>query len=212
MVQLHLDKMTAITFIRRRGGTRSLSLCKESHLLWPQAIRRNITILPSQWLSTTKNTDADFLSRHRLQRWDFKLISSEFRRICHRLQVWPTLDAFASKGSHQIPKYMTWEQDSRATAINALNYYWDLVTWLFPPVPLIPLALEGVLEQQIVAILICPGWTGAMWWPQLVKLRKEMAPIRLPVAADCLKFPKGSTEEIPNLDPLYAFLISGKDV
>ena len=70
---------------------------------------------------------------------------------------------------------MTWEQDSRATAINTLDYYGNLETWLFPPVPLIPLALEGVLDQQIEAILIFPGWTGAMWWPQLVKLRTEMA-------------------------------------
>ena len=61
--------------------------------------------------------------------------------------------------------------------INALDYYWDPVTRLFPLVPFIPLALEGVLEQQIKVILICPGWTGAMWWPQLVKLRTEMAPI-----------------------------------
>ena len=95
MVQLHLDNITAIAFIRRIGGICSLSLCKESHLLWHQAIRRNITILPPQWLSTLENTEADFLSRHRLQRWDFKLISSEFQRICHKLQVWPTLDTFA---------------------------------------------------------------------------------------------------------------------
>ena len=102
---------------------------------------------------------------------------------------------------------MTWEQDFRATAINALDYYWDPETWLFPPVLLIPLALEGVLEQQIEVI---PEWKGVIWWPKLVKLRTEIAPICLPVAADCLKFPKGSTEELSNLDPLYAFHISGK--
>ena len=123
------------------------------------------------------NTEADFLSRHRLQRWDFKLISSEFWRICHRLQVWPTLDAFASKGSHQIPRYMTWEKDPRAVAINALDYYWDPVTWLFPLVPLIPLALEEILELKIMVILICPGWTRAMWWPHLAALRTKTAPI-----------------------------------
>ena len=33
IVQLHLDNMTAITFIRKKGGTRSLSLCMESHPL-----------------------------------------------------------------------------------------------------------------------------------------------------------------------------------
>ena len=102
---------------------------------------------------------------------------------------------------------MTWEQDPRAVAINALIHDWDLVTLLFPPVSLIPLV--QVLEQQIVAILICPGWTGALWWPQLVKLR-VMAPICLPPAEECIKFPKGSREELPNLDPLYAFHISGK--
>ena len=97
---------------------------------------------------------------------------------------------------------MTWEENSRATAINALDYYWDPVTWLFLPVPLIPLALEGVLEQKIEAILICPGWTGATWWTHLVKLWTELTPICLLAAADCLKFHKGSKEELPKLDPL----------
>jgi hypothetical protein len=212
VVQLHLDNMTAIAFIRKLGGTRSPTLCKESLKLWRQAIEREITILTPMWISTLENTQADFLSRHSLSRWDFKLAPSEFRRVCHRLQVWPTLDAFASKRCHQIPRYMTWEEDTRATATNALDYYWDPITWLFPPVPLIPLALERVLEQQIEAILICPGWTGAKWWPQLVDLRSKWAPIRLPAAADCLRLPKGRTEELPNLDPLYAFHISGKVV
>ena len=84
------------------------------------------------------------------------------------------------------------------------------VTWLFPLVPLFPLALERVLEQQIEAILICLGWKGAMWWPQLVELRIEMVSICLPAAEDCLRLLKGSTEELPNLDPLYAFHISRK--
>ena len=51
-----------------------------------------------------------------------------------------------------------------------------------------------------------------MWWPQLVELTTDLAPIQLPAAADCLKFPKGSTEDVPNLDPIYTFHISGKVV
>ena len=107
---------------------------------------KHLYAMLSKYIASEDNTEADFLSRHRLQRWDFMLISSMFRRICHKLQVWPTLDAFASRGTHQIPRYMTWDQDPQAVAINALDYYCDPVTWLFPPVPLIPLALEGVLE------------------------------------------------------------------
>ena len=51
-----------------------------------------------------------------------------------------------------------------------------------------------------------------MWGPQLVKLRTGMAPIQLPAAVDCLKFPKGSMEELPNLDLLYTYYISRKVV
>ena len=84
---------------------------------------------------------------------------------------------------------MTWD-----LAENALDYKVDPFTWLFPPVPLILLALEGVQQQQIMAILICLEWTRAMWWLQVVKLRIEKAPICLPEAAKCLRFPRGSTE------------------
>ena len=126
-MQLHLDNRTAIAFIRKLGGTRSQVLCKESLLLWRQAIRRNITILPPQWISTEENTEADFLSRHKLLRWDFKLAPVEFRRICRRLQVRPSLDAFASRGSHQFPR-LSWEEDHGAVAIYTLDYYWGPVT------------------------------------------------------------------------------------
>ena len=73
--------------------------------------------------------------------------------------------------------------------------------------------MERVYEQQIEAILICPEWKGAMWLPQLVKLRTKLAPIRLPAAAECLRLLRGRTEELsgglelPNLDPLYVFHI-----
>ena len=87
MGQLYPDNIMVITIIRRIGDTCSLSLCKVRHLLWYQAIRRNLTILLPQWLSTLENTEVDFLSRHRLQRWDFKLVSSEFQRVCCRYQV-----------------------------------------------------------------------------------------------------------------------------
>ena len=108
------------------GRAHSQSSCKESHLL--SAIRRNLTLLLTQWISTQEKIEADFLSRHRLQRWDFKLISSEFWKVCCRFKVWPTLDAFASRGTHQISSYMICDQDLHAVAINALDFYWDPVT------------------------------------------------------------------------------------
>ena len=37
--------------------------------------------------------------------------------------------------------------------------------------------------------------------------KTKLAPIREPLAAYCLKFPKGCKEELSNIDPLYTFHI-----
>ena len=96
LVRFHLDNIMAIAYIRKLWGTSSSILSAESWKLWLYTIQRNIMILPPHWLSSEDNVEADFLSRHNMQRWDFKLVSSEFRRVCQRLQVWPTLGAFAT--------------------------------------------------------------------------------------------------------------------
>ena len=68
---------------------------------------------------------------------------------------------------------MTWEEDSRVSAINALVYYWDPVTWPFPPVPLFPLALGEGFEQTDRGDSDLSGVEGSYVWPQSVKLRDE---------------------------------------
>ena len=50
---------------------------------------------------------------------------------------------------------MTYDRDCRAVAINALDYYWDPVTWLFPSMPFIS------PKQEIKVILICLERKGA---------------------------------------------------
>ena len=52
------------------------------------------------------------------------------------------------QGTHQILRYMTWDQEPKAVAINALDFYRDPVTWLFLPVPLIPLLVLGSVVHE----------------------------------------------------------------
>merc|ERR1712239_63727 len=49
------------------------------------------------------------------------------------------LEDLPQTSSLGVIRYMTWEQDPRVAATNTLINDWDPVTWLFPPVPLIPL-------------------------------------------------------------------------
>ena len=50
----------------------------------------------------------------------------------------------------------------------------DLVTWLFPQPPFFIWYLRR-FNKQIEVILICPGWTGARWLPQLATLRTKLS-------------------------------------
>ena len=117
--------------------------------------------------------EADVLSRHSLLKWDFRLLSKMCLEVCHKLSTYPTLDAFASRWCHLLPRYMTWEQDDKAVVMNALTQQWDRVNWMFSLVPLIATVLQIVPTQQIEAILICLGWTGVMWWPWLSNMRVQ---------------------------------------
>ena len=208
-VRPHIDNTTACAYIRKIGGTRSVSLCQESLKLWREVVRRDVNVLSPFWLSSADNLEADFLSRQALAAWDFQLRRRDVRRMCCQFQVKPTLDAFATSKTNQFPRYMTWEQDESAVGQNCLDYYWDPVTWLFPPVPLIPAVLREVEEQQIEAILICPGWKRALWWPHLSKMLVQ--PIRrLPAARKCLSYPESTTPVDFNMDPLVAAHISGR--
>ena len=80
-VRLHIDNRTAAAYIRCQGGTRSNVLSQEALLLWEQAVSRDVTLLPPQWIPTGENTAADFLSRHNMAQWMSMLDRKVFRSI-----------------------------------------------------------------------------------------------------------------------------------
>ena len=209
-VQLYIDNTSACAYIRKLGGTRSTLLMQESMELWRECLARNITILPPRWLASEENFQADFLSRHSLVSWNFQLSAQLFSRVCRQFRLKPTLDAFATRETAQIPRYMTWERDAVSVGQDALIQTWDDVTWLFPPFPLLPVVLREVEEQQIEAILICPRWEAAMWWQQLRKLLQQPF-CRLPASRECLSYPGDPSKEIPfKVDLLIAVFINSK--
>ena len=65
-VRPHIDNMTACAYIRKIGGTRSVSLCQESLKLWREIVSRDVHVLSLFWLSSLDNLEADFLSRQAL--------------------------------------------------------------------------------------------------------------------------------------------------
>ena len=209
-VRLHLDSTTACSYIRRQGGTRSLSLSREACLLWTQAVSNNITLLTPHWLSSKDNAEADFLTRNKLSQWEFRLGQGLFHMILETFHISPTLDAFASMATAQLPRYMTWYPDREAVARDALLHRWDPVTYLFPPVPLMLKVLQRVRDQKIRAVLVCPHWPTSMWWPLVLDMMVEPL-LPLPYYQQALETVDGGQVQ-PYMEPLVAIHLSGSNM
>ena len=207
-VRLHIDSKVACAYIRKQGGTRSDLLSEEASKLWEEMEARQVTLLTPHWISTSNNTGADFLSRHKLDTWEIKLAEDLFTMVLTHFQVTPTLDAFASRLTRQLDRYMSWEEDKEAVSRDALLSPWDEVTWLFPPVPLIPKVVQKVKKEGITAILICPFWPTSLWW-LLVQELMVAPPLPLPPYKLSTRNMTGGPVKV-YLDPLQALLISGR--
>ena len=201
LVRLHIDNKTAVAYIKKQGGTRSSRLCHEACQLWRSASLRNITLLTPHWISTKENSKADFLSRHDVLQWEFRLSGETFRSVIDHFKLDPTMDVYASKRTHQLDRYMSWHQDPQAVAQDALIHPWDQVSYVFPPVPLITKTLQKIMKEELEVVMIVPHWPTAIWW----SLIQEM------LTAPLLVLPNYKTvlimesnQELPYLHPLVA--------
>ena len=104
---------------------------------------------------------------------------------------------------------MSWERDLQAVAQDAMIQSWDPVSYLFPPVPLLPKVIRMIKDQRIRAILVCPQWPSALWWGLVTEMMVE-PPMLLPHYRSILRTLDNSPVS-PYLDPLVALHLSGKN-
>jgi hypothetical protein len=88
------------------------------------------------------------------------------------MELQPTLDVFASREAHVLPRYTTLDQfDGGAVAINGLSASWqDEIVWLHPPLNLILKALTKTAEVGARGVIIVPSWKGQQWSSLLTRL------------------------------------------
>lgn len=205
-VQLSLDSMTAVSFINRMGGTRSLPLCLAAIELWDMVLSRGCWVT-AVWLSRDENQLSDMLSKSKVAAWEFCVHQKILDNLWSRWFL-PMVDVFASRDCHVLPGYYSWYPDRQALAQDAFSVVqWPQRIYAFPPVPLISLVLEKISRDQSTAILIIPGWRSALWWDQVSSMLLQ-EPVSLGDYREVLWSPRGGV--IPYLHPLMACLVGGK--
>ncbi len=116
-IRLRMDNTTAIAYINKLGGTRSLVLSNLVADLWTWALNKGMILstehLPGKW-----NIRADMESRHYHDSSDWRLDPSLFLALM-KIRGPCQIDLFANRLNAQLPEFFSWKPDPQGLASDA---------------------------------------------------------------------------------------------
>ena len=183
------DNTTAISYLKKAGGTRSLTLNHEAQETLQWAEDNSVTIL-TRFVRGETNVVADCLSRRN------QVVSTEWvlhHQVCsHLWKLWgsPLVDLFATRLNHRLPSFVSPFPDPMAVATDAFLFPWDhKELYAFPPFHVIRKVINKLYNSEGVKLtLVAPFWPQQEWFPDLVGLCIK-TPRRLPLRKDLLRQP-----------------------
>ncbi|XP_039764301.1 uncharacterized protein LOC120636803 [Pararge aegeria] len=165
-VLVQSDNRTLIAYIRKEGGTRSLSLLTLTFDLLNITDKFQIT-LSAHYLPGRYNIIADKLSRGKPPA-EWHLLPQATREVFIR---WgrPEIDLFATKQTAVVKNYVSIDcKDRSANYIDAFSRPWGhQLAWVFPPPNLLPKVLTHLNSATGVYLIVAPEWPRAFWLQDL---------------------------------------------
>ena len=142
-IHLRVDNTTALHYLAKMGGTKSQVLIEITKRIWDFLLSKGIT-LTIEYVPSELNVIADWECRHTWDSSEWKLYPQILQQICNKLGK-PQIDLFASRISHQLPRYMSRKPEPGRDATNALQRDWGrMFPYAFPPFNLIGQTLKKV--------------------------------------------------------------------
>ena len=162
---------------------------KLARQIWEFAISLDL------WLSAAhipgaQNIEADEASRVFDDRTEWALRGDLFKIMC-KIFGEPTIDLFASRLNHKVPRYCSWEPDPGAVFIDSFMYNWGTETliYAFPPFSVIHMVVRKLIqdkaETSALVHIICKHtvrgtycYRRHQWWtlPSFQETEGESAP------------------------------------
>ena len=136
------------------------------------------------------NVIADKLSRHnQVIQTEWSLLPEVCALLCRRWHI-PSVDLFATRFNHKLPRFVSPVPNRSAWKVDALSLRWeDLDAYAFPPTALLPQVVAKLLDHGCRRIiLIAPGWPNMPWFWDLVNMSVHI-PLLLPQVANLLTQP-----------------------
>jgi hypothetical protein len=210
-VHIRTDNVTTVSYINKKGGTKSDRLVTIAKDLWNFCLKEEM-IITAEYLPGRNNTVADSLSRENPDSSDWKLEETIFQMIDQSLGPCK-IDLFASRTNRQLQTFISWRTDPEAVGSDALTISWKKqLGYAFPPFCLIGRCLEKVRKEKTNLVIITPAWPTQPWYAQILQLVVE-TPILLPRDANLLKSPMGQRHPLIENGTLQlvAWRISGEE-
>ena len=183
------DNTTAVSYIKKAGGTRSAKLNHEAQLTLQWAEDNAVTLL-TQFVRGENNVVADCLSRRN------QVISTEWtlhQQVCDNLwRLWgcPMVDLFATRMNYRLANFISPFPDPMAIATDAFLFPWEhKELYAFPPFHVIRRVINKLRSSVGVKLtLVAPFWPQREWFTDLVELSID-TPRKLPTRKDLLRQP-----------------------
>ena len=207
-VLLHMDNITAVSYVNHKGGTTFQKLCKLAITMWTWCTSRNIT-LTAEHLPGNLNVMTDQESQLVRDRCNWMLNPHVFQKIQENMGPLE-VDLFASHLTKQLPCFYSWRADPEAAATNAFMQDWShLRGFENPPWGLISRCLSKVKAEGARIVLVTPLWNTQPWFPVVLELLEDY-PRLLTNQPDLVVLPVGQEFLIKQGVPqLIAWPISG---
>jgi len=212
-VRVKSDNSTVVSYINRRGGTRSPALSNLALSLWDYCVERSI-LLSADHVAGVTNVRADFRSRHFARTTEWSLCPQVFQAIqkmCPSLRRAGAVDLFASRLNRKLPKFVSWEPDPESLGTNAFTMNWNQweALYAFPPFKIIERVLRKVRQDQVTVHFVAPIWDTAAWYPLILEMSVRK-PVRLPRYPSLLTQPgDGSLHPLSSTLRMAMWTVSG---
>ena len=124
-----------------------------SKQVWKLLLRKKVTVT-TEYLPSALNKHVDIESRRKTDSLEWKPAPSVFQRLFVKIGKL-LIDLFASRVSHQLPKYVAWRRDAYNVATNAFSIIWNKeFYYAFPPFCLITQVLNKIEKDKTKKLIL----------------------------------------------------------
>ena len=164
-VSILVDNTTTVSCINQMGTCHSKEINSIVRQIWEWCISHSIWITVSH-IPGKENTIADRESRKQRRETEWTLDTEIFDNMLIGFSVKPDIDLFASRINYKCKKYVSYQPDPGAYAVDAFHLTWkDFCFYAFLTFCIIQKVLRKVTVDQATGILVVPHWPTQPWWP-----------------------------------------------